>query len=449
MEQSFASLSFYGGIALLVVYPLAQIFYNLFLHPLRDVPGPLLARATDLWLFANELEGHVHDKILKLHHKLGSFSEVYCQGTKFDKARYFYNAFVDQADNLFTMTDRDQHSHDKRLMSHAFSKTTILQQESVIYDFVQQLVGRMMPFAQSGKEFPLLAGYRCMTLDLITEFVFGATPKAIESEDLNDPIIDQIGDTATGSVVTQHIPFVRKVLRFLSKNKITIPGFPDPVLNLGLGIQLRDEHLIAEGILMIIAGTDTTAVTLSTATYHLIKNPEIFERLRQEVAPFMPNKDARPSFNDLDHLPLLDACLKEGMRLSSPVRSRLPRVVPKDGWTSHGRFYKPGTIVSSSPLYLHQEPKIFHDCEAFNPDRWLVSPEKKSEMLHYFQPFSRGSRQCIGQNLSTIEQKITLATIVARFAPVSVAKDTIEWGESSTNALPDTQIYATMAARDM
>ena len=80
-------------------------------------------------------------------------------------------------------------------MSHGFSKAKILQHEPLIYDYVHQLVERMKPYAQSRKEFPLLAGFRCMTLDLISEFLFGVTSKALESEKLHDPILDTFDGT--------------------------------------------------------------------------------------------------------------------------------------------------------------------------------------------------------------------------------------------------------------
>ena len=58
-------------------------------------------------------------------------------------------------------------------------------------------------------------------------------------------------------------------------------------------------------------------------------------------------------------------------------------------------------------------------------------------MLAYFQPFSRGTRQCIGQNLSLIEQKIVLSMLVRRFDPKEVAKQDIITSEAITAVIYD------------
>lgn len=118
---------------------------------------------------------------------LASYNHVYSQGTKFDKATYFYNPFREELDNIFTLSNREQHVEDRRLMAHGFSQAKILHHESLIHDYVQKLVDRMKPYAQSRKEFPLLSGLRCLTLDLISEFLFGANPEALELKDFHDP----------------------------------------------------------------------------------------------------------------------------------------------------------------------------------------------------------------------------------------------------------------------
>lgn len=85
--------------------------------------------------------------------------------------------------------------------------------------------------------------------------------------------------------------------------------------------------------------------------------------------------------------------------------------------------------------------------------------------MQYYQPFSRGARACIGQkydelfegveekthmiySLTIIEQKITLAAIVANFTPIEVSSHTIEWYEATTNAVPDSRVYVTLGSRD-
>ena len=94
-------------------------------------------------------------------------------------------------------------------------------------------------------------------------------------------------------------------------------------------------------------------------------------------------------------------------------------------------------VVSASPLYLLHDEAIFPSPASYDPSRWLLDDQKRSEMLAYFQPFSRGTRQCIGQNLSLVEQKIVLSMLVRRFDPVEVARDDIGIREAITTVIED------------
>jgi hypothetical protein len=55
------------------------------------------------------------------------------------------------------------------------------------------------------------------------------------------------------------------------------------------------------------------------------------------------------------------------------------------------------TVVSITPLYFLYDESIFPSPTTYNPARWLVGDDEKREMLAHFHPFSRGTRQCIGQ----------------------------------------------------
>ncbi len=67
----------------------------------------------------------------------------------------------------------------------------------------------------------------------------------------------------------------------------------------------------------------------------------------------------------------------------------------------------------------------------------MVDDDRKREMMSYFYPFSRGTRQCVGQNLSLIEQKIVLSMFLRRFNPKDVLKKNIRMREAITVILDD------------
>lgn len=89
-------------------------------------------------------------------------------------------------------------------------------------------------------------------------------------------------------------------------------------------------------------GTDTTAGTLAVGLFHILQRPDVYTQLQDELRKAMPDRNSRLPYSELEKLPLLDACLKEGLRLTVPLRGRLPRVVPEDGWEFQGIHFKPG-----------------------------------------------------------------------------------------------------------
>lgn len=113
--------------------------------------------------------------------------------------------------------------------------------------------------------------------------------------------------------------------------------------------ELDKDHLIEEGIVMFVAGTDTTAAALTVTFHHLLQQPEVYRRLREEIRTVMPTLDSRPTAEELDSLPLLNACVREGLRISCPSRVRMPRTIPDGGWTFRGHHFPAGVSRLSLP----------------------------------------------------------------------------------------------------
>jgi cytochrome P450 len=85
----------------------------------------------------------------------------------------------------------------------------------------------------------------------------------------------------------------------------------------------------------VLSGTGTTAAALTTAVYHLVKQPELWKRLQAALSSAL-GSNKQPDITELEKIPLLEACAKEALRLSVPIRGRHPRVVPAGGWQYRG-----------------------------------------------------------------------------------------------------------------
>lgn len=131
---------------------------------------------------------------------VGATSVIYAQTSQFEKSTYFYHAFEPQAANIFTMRDRRSHSQDKKLISHAMSRSNIILHESSIYDKAMFLMDRLAQRAQRSVKIPLYSAFRCMTLDTISDFAFGKPTGALQLENFESATFDAIEKSNDGII---------------------------------------------------------------------------------------------------------------------------------------------------------------------------------------------------------------------------------------------------------
>lgn len=150
------------------------------------------------------------------------------------------------------------------------------------------------------------------------------------------------------------------------------------------------------------AGIETVGQTLRLACFHIYDNPKILQRLRDELAdvskhlgPDAAATEDKPVLSQLERLPYLTAVVKEGLRMSPGVATRMARIAP-DREIRYGSYAIPaGTPVGMTVLLMHYDEKQYPDPQTFDPERWL-GPESSKQGAKVFAPFSRGTRMCVG-----------------------------------------------------
>jgi cytochrome P450 len=178
---------------------------------------------------------------------------------------------------------------------------------------------------------------------------------------------------------------------------------------------LSDNEAIANGILMLIAGYETTATLLTYASYSLALNQGIQERLREEVASFRELHD-EVKYEDISALKLLDAVIQETLRLYPPA-IRLERTCTEDyNFDFRGKSHsvRKGDIVRFPIYAIQRDEKYFPDANAFVPDRFLPENERKIKPFTYL-PFGGGPRKCLGIRFSLLEAKIALTKTILNY----------------------------------
>lgn len=147
--------------------------------------------------------------------------------------------------------------------------------------------------------------------------------------------------------------------------------------------------------MLLAAGFETTGFTLTTATYHILCQPSILDRLQHELRTQYPSPSSTPSWQELTELPYLSAVIKESLRLSLGATARLPRINRKKDMVYGSWVIPKRTAVSMSHINLHHNEGVFQEPKAFKPERWLMGEESKLRE-RYLVPFSRGARKCMG-----------------------------------------------------
>ena len=174
--------------------------------------------------------------------------------------------------------------------------------------------------------------------------------------------------------------------------------------------RLTDDEVVDQILILFTGGSDTTANTLSWATYLVAANPQVETRLHAEADAVLAGRAA--VLEDLQRLPYTRQVVTETLRLYSPV-SMVTRVVTADTELG-GHPLRAGNVVVFSPAAVHRHPELFPEPDRFDPGRWAEQPQPPLPR-GAFVPFGDGPRKCIGDAIGMTMATLALASIAARW----------------------------------
>ncbi|QGI65311.1 hypothetical protein CEK26_009260 [Fusarium fujikuroi] len=180
----------------------------------------------------------------------------------------------------------------------------------------------------------------------------------------------------------------------------------------------------------LLAGSDTTGISLRAVVYFVIRTPRVYEKLQREIddADQAGQLSEYVTYQESLELPYFQATLKEAMRMHPAVGFPLERYVPEEGAEICGYNLPAGTNISTSAPLMHMNKDVFgNDAQTFRPERWLeASPEQLSLMDRTFIAFGHGSRTCIGKNISLMEMGKLIPQLFRHF-DIEWASEQSEW----------------------
>lgn len=167
-----------------------------------------------------------------------------------------------------------------------------------------------------------------------------------------------------------------------------------------------DTQRVAEIIIMIVGGHDTTGYTMSTTLVLLAKHPEIANKLQRELLSLELSQRA--------HSQYLKNVISESQRLLPVAPGGSARITGRDIVCKDGAMIIPkGSICLLAQIIFHRNERVFKDPERYHPERWETVNES---MRHSFCPFAIGLRNCVGQSLAIPELCCVLSRLVANYS---------------------------------
>ncbi|ETN37470.1 uncharacterized protein HMPREF1541_07092 [Cyphellophora europaea CBS 101466] len=455
--------------------------------PLRSIPGPFSTRSSGLYRLSMVYRGNAPNNYRELHKRYGkivrtgpnhvSISDpsaiptVYGLGTAYLKTPFystmspFYKGST--MDSMFTTRDPSYHKALKTPVAQLFSMTNMRNYETYV-DECSAIFVRSMKDLQ-GQSFDLAIWLQWYAFDVIASLTFQRRFGFMENRvDVDNMISGLDAGLRYVGVIGQYPGWHRFLMgnRILMETLATlIPNLPDP-LNRFMQIteeevqrydneskhdgrtdflsQLRAKEAkdgkIPNRDMMnhlsnnLLAGSDTTAISLRACFYYIIRTPRVYKRLVEEIdeAHHQGTLSEFITYEECLKLPYLQATIKEAMRMHPGVAFPLERLVPDNGATLLGYHLPARTNVSMSAPVIHYDKEIFGpDSHEFRPERWLESNAERMKIMdRALLTFGYGARTCIGKNISIME--------MGKFIPQILRNFEIEWASSE----PEWKTYA-------
>uniref|UniRef100_A0A8C6DN12 Cytochrome P450 3A n=1 Tax=Moschus moschiferus TaxID=68415 RepID=A0A8C6DN12_MOSMO len=306
--------------------------------------------------------------------------------------------------NAVTVAEDEQWKRIRTLLSPTFTSGKLKEMFPIIAKYGDVLVRNLKKEAEKGKSVNMKDILGAYSMDVITSTSFGVN-------------IDSIGNPQD--------PFVenaKKVLRFNILDPLLLSVPRVDFLQLMINSQnskeadnhkaLSDQELVAQSIIFIFGGYETTSTSLSFIIYELATHPDVQQKLQEEIDATFPNK-APPTYDVLAQMEYLDMVVNETLRMF-PIAIRLERFCKKDV-EIHGVSIPKGTAAIVPISVLHKDPEFWPEPEEFRPERF--SKKNKDSINPYvYLPFGIGPRSCIGMRFAIMNMKLAVVRILQNFS---------------------------------
>ncbi|EED15645.1 cytochrome P450, putative [Talaromyces stipitatus ATCC 10500] len=428
------------------------IVYRMLFHRLRKFPGPVLAGITS-W-YANCLSAkklHKFEEIGRLHRQYGDYVRVgprelsianpralpiiYGHASQTTKGPFYDGAkpYI----SVHSTRDKRDHARRRKMWDRAFSSKSLRDYEQRVSRYAAQLLSVIAD--NVGKPIDMSRWFNYYSFDVIGDLIFGKSfDMLITGKDaymlktlhkdmqsmgpfLHSMWILEIFKLIPGlnSSLLVYFEWVKEQIENRMKNE---PENPDIFTQLEADFRntkqsKKDQlHFHGEVNVGLVAGSDSTASTLTNLFYELANAPEFTCLLQAEI-----DSVKERTYQELSQMQLLNAAIDETMRLHPAIPSGMQRLTSQKG-VMIDDVYIPGNCLVQIPLYsIFRDERSFAQPNEFIPQRWTDRPDLVKDPSAY-APFGLGPFACAGRQLAYMEIRRITTELLSRY-DISLAKD--------------------------
>ena len=369
-----------------------------------------------------------------------------------DRRSFKFEKKIDWMNEMLSVVNGPKWKRLRSTMSPTFSSGKL----KIMFPLVQKQAKNFLLFCEnkcdSKQSIDMKDAFGRYTMDVIASTAFAINSNSLKNE--NSVFIQKIGKVFDTSVIANIMTtiftvlpkmgfVIGKIFSFLDfenpwlflqevatetlKVRKSDPGKHGDFLDLMLEEQskqsvkfdptrdyeITDATIMSECALFLVAGYDTTANSLSFSGYHLAKNTECLNILREELSNIR-NEDGSFDYHNIMEAKYLDACISEALRLNPPIPF-IERKCVKPYTIKDTNIRLSENMMIGFPIWgIHRDPDYWTEPDSFKPERFL--PENKDGILPFtYMPFGMGPRNCLAMRFALMEVKICLAELVMNY----------------------------------
>jgi cytochrome P450 len=420
----------------------------------RIAPNLLVTDSPDVWMHVNREPGY-------------------------KRSDWWYHAarIEHRRDNVFSETNNEKHDRRRMQMMPGYSGRENLALEGAIDECVESLLGllRSKYLSTTARVVPvdLARKVQYFTLDVISGVGLGKTFGMLRrDEDVHDYIeSSEQGIRGSRLILSMGLAWLaqapgvgrlilpsagdssgfgrmmRTCFEYVDERAASATDKRSDMLASFIRHGLEGDELRSEALEQIIAGSDTTAGAIRGTLLHVMGNPRVYALLQREVDAAVRDGKAPAageglvSFAQTKELPYLQAVVREGLRMWTPVASYLPRDVPAGGDVvsvdGADVFLPGGVTIGWSGVSMNMRRDIFgEDSHVFRPERWFEPDEARLARMRETSDltFGHGKWRCLGRPVAQIEIGKVIFEMLRNF-DIAMIDATKPWKTENANGL--------------